>query len=563
MANWQDAPIVGTGADAPTGTWQAAPEDHSYGMQALQAQYQASGQHGGGLPAGVAQVLPEAVRPYVAAAPQQSQAPQPPNSLASSLPGPLGQLQNTMSAEMQGELQGRTLNWGDELMASLMTPIQMAVDRTANPVQAYQTALSKERGIEANQRALNPSAADSGQLFGAIDTLGGRGGAGVLSKAAPTARSLIARGAVEGGIYGGVSGAGAGTDLKDKLVQGGQGAATGAAFGAGAGAAGKMFTGGAKPTIQSATDLQSAKDAAYAKVDQLGVRFSAQGYNDLVSKIAQDATNDNISAVRHPKAFSWLQQLRPAPGGTAPTLTQLDQMRQQVYRDLVAPGLRNPEHAAEAHFGQQIIDNIDNFIDGAKPAQIATGSGPQAAAAIRNARGANRQWRKMQTVDEALYNAQLNAASSGSGGNINNAVRQQFKSILKSPTKRRGFTALETQQMENIVKSSGGENAMRLAGKLSPSGNGLMAALGIGGTMANPVLGAVPLAATGAKYLADNATLAKVQKLRALISNGGKMYAPPPLTYGAKQLVGNTAAIGAAAQRQLLPLVPLASGTGQ
>jgi len=56
---------------------------------------------------------------------------------------------------------------------------------------------------------------------------------------------------------------------------------------------------------------------------------------------------------------------------------------------------------------------------------------------------------------------------------------------------------------------------------LSPSGNGLMAALGIGGTMANPMVGAAVLGGMGAKAIADRGVTKAVQSLDELIRSGG------------------------------------------
>ena len=74
--------------------------------------------------------------------------------------------------------------------------------------------------------------------------------------------------------------------------------------------------------------------------------------------------------------------------------------------------------------------------------------------------------------------------------------------------------------MEKVVKQGKGEEMLRLIGKLSPSGNGLMAALGIGGTAANPILGAIPLTGMAAKAIADGRTLKKAATLRANIASG-------------------------------------------
>jgi hypothetical protein len=59
---------------------------------------------------------------------------------------------------------------------------------------------------------------------------------------------------------------------------------------------------------------------------------------------------------------------------------------------------------------------------------------------------------------------------------------------------------------KRLFAGQNGKTPYALAGKLSPQGNGLMAALGIGGTMVNPLFGIPALLGTGAKMAADTAT---------------------------------------------------------
>lgn len=299
------------------------------------------------------------------------------------------------------------------------------------------------------------------------------------------------------------------------------------------------------PNSPALADLEAAKNAAYSRADQLGVQYSEQGYDDFANSLVKTAKADNISPTRHPKAFSMLQDIVNAPAGTAPTLTELDQLRQVVRRDVA-----NSPDAAEAHFGEQMIDGIDSFIDNASAGQMAAGSGPRAAFAIKAARSANQIYRKAQTIDDLVTTAKRQAASTGSGGNINNTLRQGVRRILESPTKSAGFTPEEKAAMEAIVAGSPAENAARLVGKLSPGGNGLMTALSIGGAAANPLLAVAPAVGAVAKLAADNNMLRKLAMLRDMIAGRGAKIMPlqPPKSIIAPaaltQLENNSGATG-------------------
>src|SRR5690606_33182631 len=107
------------------------------------------------------------------------------------------------------------------------------------------------------------------------------------------------------------------------------------------------------------------------------------------------------------------------------------------------------------------------------------------------------QVRKADMLEQAVENAKLQASSSGSGGNLDNAISQQIKSIIRH--RSRGFTKDELAALHKVVAGGSVQNVLRLIGKLSPQGNGLMAALGIGATMVNPIYGAAALAGLAAK----------------------------------------------------------------
>jgi hypothetical protein len=109
----------------------------------------------------------------------------------------------------------------------------------------------------------------------------------------------------------------------------------------------------------SRDQLKAAKDAAYQATDDVGVRYTPQALDDLVTGIKDEVTAAKINPMRHPRAASMLSDIE-AMSGTSPTLTQLDQLRQVIRRDVASA----PDEA-EAFFGKKMIRNIDEFIDSA------------------------------------------------------------------------------------------------------------------------------------------------------------------------------------------------------
>ena len=158
------------------------------------------------------------------------------------------------------------------------------------------------------------------------------------------------------------------------------------------------------------------------------------------------------------------------------------------------------------------------------------GDAAGAAKSITEARKLNTQISKIDRIAEALTKGERRTERTGSGGNADNVTRQNISAILDNPKKLRGFTPDERDAMEKIVRGTSTQNALRLAGKLSPSGNGLMAALGLGATAANPAMAAIPAAGMVAKALSDRATTKNVDELLRVLRAGGKRseaFAPP------------------------------------
>lgn len=262
--------------------------------------------------------------------------------------------------------------------------------------------------------------------------------------------------------------------------------------------------------------LQRETTTAYKAADDAGVRYTPQAFGSMVDSVAADAAARRLSGIRHPKSADMIAEMQKMKdAGYSPTLTELDQLRQVVRRDVASAG-----DAAEAAFGAGMIRQIDEFILNAGPDTVVTGSAQDAASLITNARQANTRLRKVESVTDAVESATLRAGSTGSGGNVNNAIRQNLRRTLEDTP---NLTPQESAAMREIVMGSRGQNALRQVGKLSPSGNGLMAAGNLASAASFGPVGAIP-GAVGlfAKWGADAMTKQKVTALIDLMAAGGE-----------------------------------------
>jgi hypothetical protein len=428
----------------------------------------------------------------------------------------------------------RGLGVGDELEAGFNTALDVVTGKVkggktreflGNVGSAFAGNMQAQREREDTYAQQRPNTAALARGTGMAAT--------IAVPSASTANALAqaprlvnaARGAVvagtEGAAYGLVDRGSAaerletaGRTARDPLTLG-----LGAAAGSLATAARPKPTKAPKPQAVPLDQLRAAKTAAYQAVDNAGVSYKPEAIASMVDDIGREVAKANISATRHPKAASMvgdLAGLRDKPM----TLTELDQLRQVVRRDVASAS-----DPAEKFFGRRIIDRIDNFIEKAGPDAVNSGTAGDAPGLLAKARDLNGRVRKTEAVEGAVEKARLRAGSTGSGGNIDNAVRQNLRVVLE---KTPNLSAEEKAALELVVLGGKGQNALRLAGKLSPSGNGLMAtmhAIATGGATlaAGPVgfgLGMVPgTIGLASKALADRQTQKNVAKVLQVISS--------------------------------------------
>mgnify|MGYP000858076644 CR=1 FL=1 len=404
-------------------------------------------------------------------------------------------------------------------------------DKMAGSLSGTGTEAERAATLAARDRA--GSAAYAGDIGGGLATGSALSNAGLTAaRFVPQgAKGLVGLGArtgamsVDGAAMGAASALGNDTDI-------GQGALIGAGLGAAGNVAGEGAmkalgaVGGAfkkQPTLPTPEQLRAAKDAAYRSADEAGVILTPQVTQDARTSIIDKLTDMGYHPQLQPKVATVLDELKRVSEGNT-TLKGYDTVRK------IASGAYVPGDKANNKMVSNIVRALDERLGQTRPGDVLAGdeAGIQA---LTEARKLNSQVAKSDTIAKAMSDAELNAASSGTGGNIDNAIRQRFKAILKSESAKRGFTADEQAAMRDVVEGTPSQNAARLLGRLSPQGNGLMMMLHLAGAGASGGM-TIPAAGVGAvaKTLADRATPKNVEAVQRIIAAGGKRsdaFAPP------------------------------------
>lgn len=397
-------------------------------------------------------------------------------------------------------------------------------DKFAGYMGGEGTDAERAKTAEAQERA--------GSAGTAAEIIGMMAPASALGKSAISATRYIPQG-VEGakglllrslgmGADGAMLGAAQATGHDQDVAQG---AALGAIGGAGGNVLGEGVSAGIsklagllnrRPPVMSAEQLKKAGTDAYNRAEQAGVVFKPEAIQRLQKSTYDDMAEFGFHPKNQPGASVAYDELaRLAEGGNV-SLKGLDTARK------VASGGFAPQNPSNNALISKITERIDDFATNAKPEDVLTGDVASANKALGEARDYWGRFRKTEKVNELLDRAGLNSGSTGSGGNVENATRQQLKRILTDKKMMRGFTPDERAAVRKAVLGTPTQNVLRLAGKLSPQGNGLMAALGLGGAAAG-LPGAVPamLGGMGAKKLSETMTARNAEMVKKLIASGG------------------------------------------
>lgn len=316
-----------------------------------------------------------------------------------------------------------------------------------------------------------------------------------------------------------------------------------------------------KPAIETARD---ASKASYKAFDDAVAEMTAGGkfinMDDVVRKV-EDSVFRSEEGERLFMAYTtrlagseYVDAARQAiiqHTGKRFNLAQLDSLRSGI-------GALHKKSGYDPRVGF-IKDQLDDIImktpiDNINPNNLPVrfGSTPNARretleGLIRTARSDYRRLKKIELFEEVMGTAgkaELTAAAQGAGGNIVNSYRQAAKQILTNKRMRDQFDPPEIEMMEAFVMGRLSDNALRLIGKLSPTGNGLMQALNIAAIATNPAFVFGTAAGFGAKAAGDALARSTVNRIRETIMLGAKPKQKINITdQDIRQLIGSAASI--------------------
>lgn len=249
---------------------------------------------------------------------------------------------------------------------------------------------------------------------------------------------------------------------------------------AGLGTVRAMGAGGSDAVIRGGVDEQKAIAAdAYGMVRNDPRIIPQDSVDDMALGLASRMDAERINPRLQPGSSAVLDALLQDSSGPM-RIEDIENLRRMTQQSLPATAAPADQRLAGI-MRDEITAYLDNLDD-------------PVADALTAGRTASRRYKAAESIDAASTKAARRAASTGSGGNEINAMRQNLRSILDTPRKARSFTPAEREMMEAVVRGTEGQNAMRRLSRFAPTSGGLSAMLGIGGAMASPAV-ALPLMA--------------------------------------------------------------------
>jgi hypothetical protein len=310
--------------------------------------------------------------------------------------------------------------------------------------------------------------------------------------------------------------------------------------------------------IPTAEQLKAQATQAYDRANKAGVVISPQSLKNTYPTFTNAVKEAGFDPDLHPQVNVVLNRL--AEENQAPkTLQELDTLRRIVRAPTKT--FDNPDQQRVAY---KLLDEFDNYIanlsdkDLAVPKksvdlgrygviEVEDAMSPKVASkdainSLKEARSLYSKSIKADTISDLIERAEITAGANYTQSGLENALRQELKSLAKNKKRLAGFNQTEKDAIIAAAKGGNLQNFLRYVGKLAPTsviaGGG---AVGLG-YLAGGATGAAVLPVIGGagQYAATRMGMQNMRNIQDLVSLGRT----PNVTQSRTGLVPQTALRG-------------------
>jgi hypothetical protein len=400
----------------------------------------------------------------------------------------------------------------------------------------YKQELGKIRGEMSQFAKANPSTAITGEILGAVASP-----AGLIKAPAMLAKlGNLGQAAVRSGTGGAAYGFGTGEGgVEQRLEKAKEMGLTSAVIG---GVAQKTVA----PVVQAlgqkvksalneptSEGLRRVTKEAYDLADKQGFKVVPNKLSTLAEESSAAAKTGDLAYKPQihtdaKRAFDFVEEMADEVPLDQMNLRTMEQIRTNLGQ------LARKSEGADTKIILDLRDDLDKL--------VSTSLNETGDDLYKAARQSWAQFKKAEMIEEAFEAAGLGASSSGTGGNLQNQMRQAVKSIINNKKKSAFFKKDEIKELKKFVSGSMDENFLRFFGRLAPT-TGAAMALANAAILGASMGGSVPaqLAALGAKSMGD---ISKTAQARRLVESIGGLR--PSMARPFQELLPNRAVMPAA-----------------
>jgi hypothetical protein len=234
-----------------------------------------------------------------------------------------------------------------------------------------------------------------------------------------------------------------------------------------AGAGGSLAGGKTPRPVVTGQDINNQARQFYRKMEQTGVRFSANASDTLANDLENTLRSlpPSISSRSRNQVLRVIRDLRNRPQNEL-SFEQLDVLRSDLGKAAYNPTTGRIDDTA-ALLAAKVQDELDGFIDNVTPAQITAGNAKAATDAVKNARVQWRNARKGEILEKVLSDVEL---KSGKRPAID-VLKSRLEPIVGDTRLMSKFTDEEQKVLKSLQSGTLPENVLAFLGRVSPGTN--------------------------------------------------------------------------------------------
>jgi hypothetical protein len=314
-----------------------------------------------------------------------------------------------------------------------------------------------------------------GRLATTAATQAGRNIAGSMAQA-PLAQTLVA---APSAATGQMVGEATDNPLLGMLAGGAVGAAGG-------------IRGQVREVAPSADQLRNLSELQYTKATKAGVIVSPESLKAKLPSFNQTLRNEGYDVGLHPQINAVIDRLN-IETETPKTLKELETLRR-----IVKAPTKTFDNPDQQRIAYRLLDEFDDYVENLNPKDLvgAAKESKTATDALSKARNLYARSKKSDVMSDILERAEIKAGANFTQSGLENALRQELKSLALNKKRIAGFTQAEQDAIKAAAKGGNVQNVMRSIGKYAatspiPTGVGTGVGAAAGAALGGPVGAAI------------------------------------------------------------------------